>query len=216
MIAPSLLAADFAKLNEQIGMLNQSECDWLHYDVMDGVFVPNITFGLPVLKAVVALSQKPVDVHLMIVEPEKYVQAFADAGAASISVHIEASPHLHRTLGLIRETGCLVGVAFNPHTSIFALEEIIPEIDFVNVMSVNPGFGGQKFIHQSLEKIRKLRGLINSINPAVKIEVDGGVDGVLAPQLAECGADILVAGSAVFKAANPIQAIKQLKEGKLA
>jgi len=213
LVAPSLLAADFTNLHKEITMLNESEADWLHFDVMDGRFVPNISFGLPVCKAIKSISNKPIDVHLMIVEPEKYLKAFREAGADSISVHIEACPHLHRVIAEIKELGCLAGVAINPHTAIDLLVPILSDIDFVNIMTVNPGFGGQKFIQSSLLKIRKLRALANELNPELDIEVDGGVDLSNIEEIKEAGANIFVAGSAVFKAENPKTVIQNLKTG---
>ena len=211
LIAPSLLASDFNNLSKEIEMLNQSEADWIHFDVMDGRFVPNISFGIPVCQAINKIAQKPIDVHLMIVEPEKYVDDFKKAGASSISVHVEVSPHLHRTIGLIKEAGCLAGVAVNPHTSVLLLENVIADIDFVNLMTVNPGFGGQKFIMQSLEKIKQLRNLADKLNPSLQIQVDGGVDLNNMKEIKEAGANIFVAGSAVFKSENPIATISKMK-----
>ncbi len=211
LVAPSLLAANFKNLESEMEMFNTSEADMLHFDVMDGRFVPNISFGLPICQTIRALTDKPIDVHLMIVEPEKYLKAFKEAGATSISVHIETCPHLHKTVGEIKEMGCLVGVAINPHTSVDLLIPILPDIDFVNVMTVNPGFGGQKFIEASLDKIKKLRQLANELNPDLGIEVDGGVDLSNIEKIRAAGANIFVAGSAVFKAENPHNVIKQLK-----
>ncbi|MBT32112.1 MAG: ribulose-phosphate 3-epimerase [Thalassobius sp.] len=211
LIAPSLLASDFNNLSKEIEMINESEADWIHFDVMDGRFVPNISFGIPVCASINKIAKKPIDVHLMIVEPDKYVQAFKEAGASSISVHIEASPHLHRTIGLIKELGCKAGVAINPHTTVEQLENVLADIDFVNVMTVNPGFGGQKFIKQSLVKIKKLRAMANELNPNLGIEVDGGVDLTNIKEIKEAGANIFVAGSAVFKAENPAETISKMK-----
>lgn len=211
IIAPSLLSADFMNLASATQMLNESEADWFHLDVMDGRFVPNITFGMPIVAAFSKLATKPLDVHLMIVEPEKYVKDFAKAGAASISVHIEASPHLHRTIQLIKSEGILAGVAVNPHTPIHLLEDIIADIDIVCLMSVNPGFGGQSFIPRTLDKIRILKRMIQETGSSARIEIDGGVTLQNARTILDAGADILVAGNTVFGAADPVQAIIDLK-----
>jgi len=211
IIAPSLLASDFANLQREVEMLNESEADWIHIDIMDGRFVPNISFGLPITKAIQKHARKPMDVHLMIVEPEKYVEAFRDTGASNISVHIEACPHLHRNIQQIKDLGCKAGVAINPHTPIESLSEIIEDIDLVCMMSVNPGFGGQKFIHSTLDKIKRLRDLIQSKNSKALIEVDGGVNRNNAPEIIEAGADVLVAGNFVFSAPDPIATIHELK-----
>jgi ribulose-phosphate 3-epimerase len=211
IIAPSLLSADFANLSKDIEMVNQSEADWFHLDVMDGVFVPNISFGLPVLKAIQRLAKKPLDVHLMIVEPDRYVNAFKDAGATILSVHYEACTHLHRTVQVIRQAGMKAGVAINPHTPISFLQEIISEIDLVCMMSVNPGFGGQKFIENTYHKISELKELIVSRNSTALIEIDGGVDLQNVTKLIKTGADIFVAGNTVFSSENPSQTISQLK-----
>lgn len=211
LIAPSLLAGDFANLERDLEMLNQSEADWIHLDIMDGVFVPNISFGMPVCKAIQKLSKKPLDYHLMIVEPQKYLSAFKDLGADTISVHLEACPHLHRTIQEIKALGCKAGVALNPHTSIQALEEILSEIDLVCLMSVNPGFGGQQFIPNSLDKIRRLRTLANEKGSDLRIEVDGGVNATNFSSILQAGADVLVAGSAVFGADDPLATIKKMK-----
>lgn len=211
LIAPSLLAANFANLQRDVEMLNHSDADWLHIDVMDGVFVPNISFGFPVMAAIKPLTQKPLDVHLMIVQPERYLQAFAEAGAAHITVHYEACPHLHRTLAQIRELGCRAGVALNPHTPVESLHDITDMIDIVLLMSVNPGFGGQTFINHSIAKTRRTKQLLLAHNSPALIELDGGVGMNNAEALVEAGADVLVAGSSVFKAADPAQAIRQLK-----
>lgn len=214
VIAPSILASDFANLESEIKMINSSQADWIHVDIMDGVFVPNISMGLPVVHAVKRHAKKPLDVHLMIVQPERYVEAFKEAGAEIISVHIEASPHLHRTVQLVKSIGCKAGVALNPHTPISQLEDIIGDIDLVCMMSVNPGFGGQKFIERTYEKVRKLRALIDEAGAKVHIEIDGGVNLQNAKPLIEAGADVLVAGNFVFSASDPINVIQQLKNTK--
>ena len=211
IIAPSILAADFANLQTEVEMLNRSEAEWIHIDIMDGRFVPNISFGLPVCAAIHKHAQKPLDVHLMIVEPEKYVADFKKAGAASISVHAEACPHLHRNIGQIKELDCLAGVALNPHTPVSILENVIRDIDFVCLMSVNPGFGGQKFIENTYAKVRELKDMIDRTGSSARIEIDGGVNQANAPKLIEAGASILVAGSFVFKSENPIETIANLK-----
>lgn len=210
-IAPSILAADFANLQGEVEMLNGSEADWIHVDIMDGVFVPNISFGLPVTKAIHQHAKKPLDVHLMIVNPEQYLQAFVDAGAAVLTVHLEACTHLHRTVQAIKNLGIKAGVAINPHTPVELLSEVISDIDLVCIMSVNPGFGGQKFINNSLSKVSKLKNLILSRGAHALIEVDGGVSSENAGSLVEAGADILVAGSFVFSSADPKSTIANLK-----
>lgn len=212
LIAPSLLAADFSHLAKDIDMINSSEADWFHLDIMDGVFVPNISFGLPIVEAVHALAKKPLDVHLMIVQPERYIEAFKKAGAHLLNVHYEASPHLHRTIQSIHQQGMEAGVTLNPHTPVSVLEEIITDVDLVLIMSVNPGFGGQKFIQGSLRKISQLKELILKRNSSALIEVDGGVDDTNAGALVHAGADVLVAGSYVFKAPSPLEAIQKLKQ----
>jgi ribulose-phosphate 3-epimerase len=211
LIAPSVLAADFARLPDEIQMVNGSEADWFHLDVMDGRFVPNITFGMFIVEAIGRLARKPLDVHLMILEPEKYVEAFRKAGAEVITVHYEACPHLHRTVHQIKETGAKAGVALNPHTPVSLLEDLIEDIDLVCVMSVNPGFGGQKFIYQTLPKIRQLRDLITTRNASTLIEIDGGVGLHNAESLLQAGADVLVAGNSVFGAKDPVATIAALK-----
>ena len=210
-IAPSLLAADFANLQRDIEMVNDSEADWFHIDIMDGVFVPNISFGMPVLKAIGKHATKPLDVHLMIVDPDRYIEAFAKLNSAILTVHYEACPHLHRTLQAIKAAGMKAGVSLNPHTSVHALEDVIQEIDLVLIMSVNPGFGGQSFIENTYKKIQQLKALIDRKGANTLIEVDGGVNDKNAKQLADCGADVLVAGSFVFKSINPKQTIQNLK-----
>lgn len=211
LVAPSILAADFANLQRDIEMINRSEADWFHVDVMDGLFVPNISFGFPVMKAVAKYATKPLDVHLMIMDPNRYLKEFAEAGAYSITVHMEACPHLHRTVQSIKELGCKAGVALNPHTPVASLVDIIGDLDMVLIMSVNPGFGGQKFIEHSYKKIKELKMLAAELNPDLIIEVDGGVDQNNASKLVEAGATALVAGSSVFAAADHEKAIKELK-----
>lgn len=212
MLAPSILAADFTKLGSEIELLNESEADWIHVDVMDGRFVPNISFGMMIAEAAKRVAKKPLDVHLMIVEPERYIERFRKAGADVITVHYEACPHLHRTLQQIKATGAKAGVALNPHTPVHLLEDVIEDIDLVLIMSVNPGFGGQKFIYQSIPKIQKLKEMITIRNTATLIEVDGGVGLQNAEKLLQAGVDVLVAGSSVFKADDPKEAIRALKE----
>ena len=211
IIAPSLLAADCLKLNEAIALIDSSEADWLHMDVMDGRFVPNISFGMMIVEQVGKALQKPMDVHLMIEEPEKYVPEFARSGAEIITVHYEACPHLHRNIQQIRDLGVRAGVAINPHIPVSLLEPIIEDLDLVLIMSVNPGFGGQKFIFESLYKIRQLRQMIMDRNSRALIEVDGGVGLQNAYKIMEAGADVLVAGSSVFGADDPVAAISKLK-----
>jgi ribulose-phosphate 3-epimerase len=211
LIAPSILAADFANLQRDVELINNSEADWFHVDIMDGVFVPNISFGFPVANAVKKHATKPMDVHLMIIEPDRYLQGFKDAGAAGMTVHYEVCPNLHRTIQHIKELGCRAGVALNPHTPVAALEDIIGDLDLVLIMSVNPGFGGQKFIENTYKKIRDIKELSNRKNPNLFIEVDGGVDVNNAAKLIEAGANVLVAGSSVFSSPNPTKAISDLK-----
>ena len=211
LISPSLLASDFANLQSECEMLNKSEADWYHLDVMDGVFVPNISFGMPVIAAINKHTLKPLDVHLMIENPDSYIKDFKAAGANILTVHYEACSHLHKTLQAIKEEGMKAGVALNPHTPVELLEGIIHEIDLVLIMSVNPGFGGQKFIESTYEKVRKMKALITKNGAETKIEIDGGVTSDNAKKLIEAGADVLVAGSFVFKSDNPSQTIADLK-----
>jgi len=211
LIAPSILAANFQNLKKDFDMINASEADWYHVDVMDGNFVPNISFGMFIIKQMKAMATKPLDVHLMIVEPEKYIEQFREAGADVITVHYEACPHLHRTVQQIHATGAKAGVALNPHTPVSVLEDIIEELDLVCLMSVNPGFGGQKFIYQVIPKVRKLKEMIDTRNTKTLIEIDGGVGLQNAEELLKAGANVLVAGSAVFKSENPLDTISRMK-----
>ena len=210
LIAPSMLAADFSNLAHDIALVNQSDADWFHLDVMDGVFVPNISFGMPVIKSMAKHTTKPLDVHLMIVEPDRYIQTFADLGADVLTVHVEACTHLHRSLQSIKAKGMKAGVALNPHTPVASLSHIIADIDLVCLMSVNPGFGGQSFIEATYEKVRELRTLIDENKVSTLIEVDGGVTNQNASQLVAAGADVLVAGSYVFSASDPTATIANL------
>jgi len=214
MIAPSLLSANFTKLNDEIEMLNKSEADWIHLDIMDGVFVPNITFGFPVIKQIKKISKKTLDVHLMIVQPERYIKDFHEAGADILTIHYEASTHLHRSLEQIKSLGMKAGVSINPHNPVSLLEDIIEYADLVLLMSVNPGFGGQKFISSTYKKIRDAKKIINLKNKDCLIEIDGGVDSTNAAKLFEFGADVLVAGNAVFSAENPMEKIRELRSFK--
>lgn len=211
IVAPSVLAADFANLERDIKMVNESEADWIHVDIMDGVFVPNLSMGLPVVEAIARHAKKILDVHLMIVQPERYVDVFAKAGAGNISVHVEACPHLHRNIQQIRDAGCKAGVAINPHTPVNTLENIIHEVDLVCVMSVNPGFGAQKFIEHTYHKVRALKEMIKASGSRALIEIDGGVNQMNAGPLLDAGADVLVAGNFVFTAQNPKSVIQGLK-----
>ena len=210
LIAPSMLAADFSNLARDIAVVNQSDADWFHLDVMDGVFVPNISFGMPVIKSMAKHTTKPLDVHLMIVEPDRYIQTFADLGADVLTVHVEACTHLHRSLQSIKARGMKAGVALNPHTPVASLSHIISDIDLVCLMSVNPGFGGQSFIEATYEKVRELRTLIDENKASTLIEIDGGVTNQNASQLVAAGADVLVAGSYVFSASDPTATIANL------
>ena len=211
LVAPSILAADFANLEREVKMINNSETDWIHVDVMDGVFVPNFSLGIPVVEAIKRHARKPLDVHLMIVNPEHHVEAFRNAGADHISVHVEVCKHLQRNIQQIKSLGCQAGVAINPHTPIVSLENIIADIDLVIVMSVNPGFGGQKFIEHTYQKVAQLKKLIVATKSSAKIEIDGGVNLQNARHLLDAGADVLVAGNFVFSASNPTDVIRQLK-----
>lgn len=211
LIAPSLLSADFTNLKDDVEMINSSEADWFHLDIMDGVFVPNISFGIPVLKAIKPIAKKPFDVHLMIVQPERYIKQFKDAGADIFNVHYEACTHLHRTVQEIHNEGMKAGVTLNPHTPVSLLQDIIGDVELVLLMSVNPGFGGQKFIENTINKVKELKELILKKNSRALIEVDGGVDGNTAPGLISAGADALVSGSYIFGSANPVKTIAELK-----
>lgn len=211
IIAPSILAADFANLQRDIEMVNESQADWFHIDIMDGVFVPNISYGMPVLEAINRYAQKPLDVHLMIVDPDRYISTFRKLGSKILTVHFEACTHLHRTIQAIKQEGMKAGVAINPHTPVSVLEDIIQDIDLLLIMSVNPGFGGQSFIENTYKKVMQAKELINSFNSRALIEVDGGVSTKNAKKLIEAGADALVAGSFVFNSDNPKEAISSIK-----
>ena len=211
LIAPSILSSDFANLQSECEMINESQADWFHVDVMDGVFVPNLTFGMPVIKAIKKHAKKPFDVHLMIVEPDKFIADFKDAGADILTVHYEACTHLHRTVQQIKANGMKAGVSLNPHTNVNVLEDIIEDLDLVLIMSVNPGFGGQSFIENTYNKVKALKEMIVRRNSSALIEIDGGVTSANAKKLVDCGADVLVAGSFVFKSDDPQQTIIELK-----
>ncbi|MFI5204173.1 MAG: ribulose-phosphate 3-epimerase [Flavobacteriales bacterium] len=210
IIAPSILASDFSRLRDEIDMVNKSKAQWFHLDVMDGVFVPNISFGIPVIAAMKKHAKKPFDVHLMIVQPERYIKEFKACGADILTVHYEASTHLHRTVSAIKDEGMKAGVAINPHTPVNVLEEIMPYMDLLCLMSVNPGYGGQKFIETTYAKIKKVREMAAKLNPGLMIEIDGGVNAENARKLVDCGADVLVAGNFVFSSANPTGTIESL------
>jgi len=212
LVAPSVLSADFANLQRDIEMINNSEADWFHIDIMDGVFVPNISFGMPVLEAITRHAKKTIDVHLMIVNPDQYIKTFAQLGATNLTVHIEACTHLHRTLQAIKAEGMKAGIAVNPHTNVSLLEDVIKDVDVVCLMSVNPGFGGQSFIERTYDKVKQLKEIITRNGASTLIEIDGGVSDKNAVQLVEAGADVLVAGNYVFRAEDPVATIASLKK----
>jgi ribulose-phosphate 3-epimerase len=216
LIAPSILSADFANIQRDVEMINRSQADWFHVDIMDGVFVPNLSFGFPVVKAIKKYAEKPLDVHLMIVDPDRYIGQFKEAGADVLTVHLEACTHLHRTIQNIKSHGMKAGVALNPHTSVYLLEDIIKDIDLVCIMSVNPGFGGQKFIENTFVKIKRLKDMILSSGSSAKVEIDGGVGLNNARPLFNAGADVLVAGNTVFSSSDPLNTITELKNAGLA
>lgn len=211
ILAPSILAADFANLQRDVEMINQSEADWFHIDIMDGVFVPNISYGMPVLEAINKYAKKPLDVHLMIIDPDRYISVFKKLGSSLLTVHYEACKHLHRTIQAIKGEGMKAGVALNPHTPVSVLQDIITDVDLVLIMSVNPGFGGQSFIENTYKKVRQAKEMIQKSHSSALIEVDGGVSSQNARQLAEAGADVLVAGSFVFRSENPTKTIEEMK-----
>ncbi|MGB9745719.1 MAG: ribulose-phosphate 3-epimerase [Bacteroidales bacterium] len=212
LVSPSILNADFLHLSDAVDVINKSEADWLHLDIMDGIYVPNLTFGFPVISQIKSIAKKPLDVHLMIAEPDRHLEHFKDAGADILTVHIEACTHLHRTIQHIHALGMKAGVALNPHTPVLLLKDILHDLDLVLIMTVNPGYGGQKFIEHSYKKISELKDLLNTANPSCYLEVDGGVDDKTAPLLVKAGANVLVAGTYVFLSQDPVKQIKKLKD----